>query len=80
VPVLRLRLIQEVRPQGAVESFHLAVLVRGERVGQPMLDAVLAADPVEHHLPALPEAISELFPVVRLHFLRNPGAPRRRLG
>jgi hypothetical protein len=65
-------LVEEVGPQRAVESLHLAVLVRGEGVDQPVLNAVLAADPVEHHLPALAEPVGELLAIVRLHFLRHP--------
>jgi hypothetical protein len=30
-----------------------------------VFDAVLAADPVKHHLPALAEPIGELFAIVR---------------
>ena len=38
--------------QGLVEAFHLAGGGRGRGLGEPVHDAVLPADPVEHHLEA----------------------------
>lgn len=40
-----------------------------------MRDAVIAADPVKQHLPAITEAIGELFAVVREYFLGHAVAP-----
>jgi hypothetical protein len=59
--------IEEIGTERAVEPLHLPVLIRGGRGGQPVGDAVLAADLVEQHLAvalAVPaEPISELLPV-----------------
>src|SRR3954454_11802062 len=54
----RLGLVQEVRPEGPVEEFHLSVLVRGGRRGEPMPDPVAAADLVEH-LPVAGPVLAE---------------------
>src|SRR5262249_15976355 len=59
--------VEEVRAEGAVEAFYLPVLVRCGRGGQPVGDAVVAADLVEQHLAVagavLAETISELLAV-----------------
>jgi hypothetical protein len=55
--------LEELGPEGAVEPFHLAVLVRRFRFGEPMGDAVVAADLVEQHLALLAEPVGELLAV-----------------
>ncbi len=58
-------------------SLHLPgggwILGLGEQVG----DAVVAADPVEQHLPSLAETIRELLTVMRQNFGWNPIPPQR---
>jgi hypothetical protein len=56
-------LVEEVRPECAVEPLHLPVLVRRRRRGQPVGDRVLTTDLVEQHLPALAEPVGELLAV-----------------
>jgi hypothetical protein len=41
-------------------------------VSRPVNDAVVPADPVEQHLPALPEPMSELLAVIGEHLGRTP--------
>ena len=45
---------------------------RRRRLGQPVGDAVVAADLVEQHLPALAEPVGELLAIVGEHLLRHP--------
>jgi len=44
---------------------------------QPVDDAVVAADPVEQHLPALTEPVGELLTVIGQHLLRHPELAQR---
>ena len=41
-------------------------------LGQPVDDPVVPADPVEQHLPALPETISKLLSIVSEHLTGHP--------
>ena len=59
------------------------VVVGEPGLGQPVGDAVVPADPVEQHLPALAEPVGELLAIVGEHLLRAPrtrAAPRRTPG
>jgi hypothetical protein len=57
----------------------LPVVVGEYGGGQPMLDAVLPADPVEEHLHILdPEPASEHLAVIGEHFMRHPMSAHRR--
>jgi hypothetical protein len=47
-------------------------------LGQPVSDPVIRADPVEQHLPALAETISELLAVIGEHLTGNAELPQRR--
>jgi len=46
-------------------------------LGQPVSDAVVAADPVEQHLPALAEPVGELLAVVGEHLTRHAEPAQR---
>jgi hypothetical protein len=63
----RARDVEEVRAERAVEPLHFPVLVRGCRGGQPVGDAVAAADLVKQHFPvagAMPaEPVRELLAI-----------------
>lgn len=65
-------LVEQFPPQRLVEPFHLPGRGRRRRLGQPVDDAVLPADPIEHHLPALAEPVGELLAVIGQHFLGHP--------
>lgn len=65
-------LVEEFPAQGLVEPFHLPGRGWGGGLGEPVDDAVLPADPVEHHLTTLAEPVSELLAVVRQDFLGHP--------
>ena len=72
--VERLLVGEEVPAQGLVEPLDLARSRRRSRLGQPVDDAVVPADPIEQHLPAPPEPGSELLAIVSEHFIRDPVA------
>jgi hypothetical protein len=55
-----------------MKAFHPARGRRRRRLGEPVNNAVLPADPVEHHLLAGTEPGSELLAVIREHFLGHP--------
>ena len=57
---------------GSVEPLDLPRRGRRTRLGQPVGDAVVAADPVEQHLTALAEPGGELLAIVGQHLLRHP--------
>ena len=57
-------MVQQLAAQGQVEPLHLPGRGRRRRLGQPMGDAVVAADLVEQHLPdAAAEPTGELFAI-----------------
>lgn len=64
--------VEEFSAQGLVEPFDFPGRGWGGGLGEPVDDAVLSADPVEHHLPALAEPVGELLAVVREDFLGHP--------
>src|SRR5215468_9197022 len=64
--------IQQLAAQGQVEPLDLAGGGRRGRGGEPVSDAILAADLVEQHLASLTETISKLLAIVSEDFLRNP--------
>ena len=70
--------VEQLAAQRAVEPLDLAGGSRMPGPGQPVDDAVVAADPVEQHLPALPETISKLLAIVGEHFAGTPNWPTRR--
>jgi len=77
----RHRVIEQLAAQRLVEPLDLPRRGRRARLSQPVGDAVVAADAVEQHLPALAEPVGELLAVVRQHLLRHPeGLQRRREG
>jgi len=57
-------LVEQLAAQAEVGPFHLPGRGRVPGLGQPVDDPVVAADPVEQHLPALAETISELLAIV----------------
>jgi hypothetical protein len=68
--------VEQLAAQGQVEPLDLAGGSRRGRGGQPVGDAVLAADLVKQHLPALTETISKLLAIVSEDFLRHPELPQ----
>ena len=70
---------QQLGPEGLVEPLHLAGGGRRPYPGQPVGDAVLPQDPLEHHLgrAGLAEPAGELLAVVGQDLLRHPVAPQR---
>ena len=70
--------VEEVRAERAVEPLHFPVLVRGCRGGQPVGDAVAAADLVKQHFPAAgavtAEPVGELLAIVSVDLLRHPAS------
>ena len=68
------RVVEQLPAQAAVEPLDLPGRGRRPRLGQPVDDPVVPADPVEQHLPALAEPVGELLAVVGEHL---PGHPER---
>jgi len=64
--VERTGVVEELHSQGLMPVFHLPHGGRGERPGQPLPDAVAAADPLEQHLgwARLSEPAGELLAIV----------------
>lgn len=56
--------VEQLAAQRLVEPFDLPRRGRRGRLGKPMHDAVLPADPVEEHLAAVAEPVGELLAVV----------------
>jgi hypothetical protein len=59
----QIMVIEQFAAQREVEPFDLAGRGRRRRLSQPVSDAVVAADLVEQHLPALPEPVGELLAI-----------------
>ena len=72
----RHRVIQQLPAQAQVEPLDLPGRCRRPRLRQPVGDAVVAADPVEQHLPALAEPVSELLAVIGEHLIRHSELPQ----
>jgi hypothetical protein len=66
--------VEEFAAEAAVEPLDFPGGGGTGGFGEPVGDAVVPADPVEEHFPALAESIGELFPVIRQHFLGHPVA------
>ena len=69
--------IEELAAQAAVEPLDLARGGGMAGLGQPVNDPVVPADPVEQHLPALPETISKLLAIVSEHLPGHPELAQR---
>jgi hypothetical protein len=69
--------VEQLTAQRPVEPLDLPGGGRRPRLGQPVRDAVIPADPVEQHLPALAETISELLAIVR-QYLAGHAEPAQR--
>jgi len=71
--------VEQFQLQGLVPAFHLACGGRRVRPGEPLGDAVAAADPLEQHLgrARLAEPPGELPAVVAEHFVRDPVGAHR---
>jgi hypothetical protein len=63
--------VEQLAAQRPVEPLDLAGGGRMAGRGQPVDDAVVAADPVEQHLPPLAETISKLLAIVGQYFGRD---------
>ncbi len=70
-------MVKELTAQTSVEALHLPRGSGTGGLGEPMGDGVVAADPIEQHLPALAEPIGELLAIIGEHFLGNPVAAER---
>jgi hypothetical protein len=71
------RVIEQLAAQRAVEPLDLPGGGRRAGLGQPVGDAVVAADPVKQHLPALAETISKLLAVISEHLGRDAEPAQR---
>lgn len=68
----RTAVVEEFTPQRLMEPLDLARRGRRRRLGQPVRDPVLPADPVEQHLTTTAEPGGELLAVVGQHLFRYP--------
>ncbi len=64
--------VKQFSAQGLVEAFHLARGRGSGGLGEAVDDAVLPADPVEHHLATVAEPGGELLAVVREYLFGHP--------
>src|SRR4051794_14270437 len=69
--------VEQLAPQRQMEALHLPGRGRRAGLGEPVRDAVAAADLVEEHLAAASEAIGGLLAVICEHLLRRAIALQR---